>query len=108
MAPGGSSLEEMIASTERGLLVTRFHYTNIADPANAVLTGLTRDGTFMIENGSLARPVKNLRYTQSMLEAFSAVEAISKKRSLEAAVLGAAMVPAVKIGRFRFSGATAL
>lgn len=106
MAPGTSSLDEMVASTGRGLLVTRFHYVNIADPANAVLTGLTRDGTFWIENGKIRYPVKNLRFTESMLSAFSAVEAMSRELSLEPAMLGGAVVPAVKIASFRFTGAT--
>ena len=96
----------MIGSTERGLLITRFHYTNIADPVNAVLTGLTRDGTFLIENGRVSKPVKNMRYTQSVPAALAAVEAISAKRSLEPAMLGAVMAPAVKISSFRFSGST--
>jgi len=106
MAAGTSSIEEMIASTERGLLVTRFHYVNIADPANAVLTGLTRDGTFLITKGKVRRPVRNLRFTESMVKAFASVEALSKERSLEPAMLGAMVVPAAKIERFRFSGTT--
>jgi len=106
MGPGASSLDEMIASTERGLLVTRFHYVNIADPSNAVLTGLTRDGTFLIEKGRVRYPVKNLRFTESMLAAFSEVEGVSRDRSLEPAMLGAALVPAVKMSSFRFTGVT--
>ena len=106
MAPGTSSLEEMVASTERGLLVTRFHYVNIADPVNAVLTGLTRDGTFLVKGGKVRRPVKNLRFTESMIKAFASVEALSRERSLEPAMLGGIVVPAVKIAAFRFSGVT--
>jgi len=106
MAPGESSLDEMIASTEMGLLVTRFHYINIADPARAVLTGLTRDGTFLVKKGRVRYPVKNLRFTESMLSAFSAVEALSRERSLESEMLGAMLVPAMKVSRFRFTGAT--
>jgi PmbA protein len=106
MAAGTSSIEEMIASTEHGLLVTRFHYVNIADPANAVLTGLTRDGTFLITRGKVTRPVKNLRFTENMIKAFASVEALSKERSLEPAMLGAMVVPAAKIASFRFSGTT--
>jgi predicted Zn-dependent protease len=106
MAPGTSSTDEMISSTDRGLLVTRFHYINIADPSKAVLTGLTRDGTFLIEKGRVTRPVRNLRFTESMLSAFSAVEALSAERSLEPEFLGAMLVPAAKLSRFRFTGAT--
>lgn len=107
MAPGASSPDEMVRSTERGVLVTRFHYVNIAEAKEALLTGLTRDGTFLIEDGQIRHPVRNLRFTESMLRAFSAVEAISADRSLEDAMLGAAMVPAVKISSFRFTGSTA-
>jgi len=106
MAAGGSSLEEMIASTEKGILVTRFHYVNIADPSKAVLTGLTRDGTFLVENGRVAHPVRNLRFTESMLSAFSSVEALSRERSLESSMLGGVVAPAAKISSFRFTGAT--
>ncbi|MCD6404851.1 MAG: TldD/PmbA family protein, partial [Planctomycetes bacterium] len=108
MAPGGSSAAEMIASSERAVLVTRFHYVNIADPKQGILTGLTRDGTFLVENGAVAHPVKNLRFTENMLAAFSKVEAVSAERSLEEAMLGPALVPAVKISSFRFTGSTDL
>lgn len=100
--PGGSSLEEMIARTDKGLLVTRFHYTNVSEPMRAVITGMTRDGTFLIEGGRITKPVKNLRFTQSILEALSSVSAISRERKL----VRATYVPAMKIERFRFSGKT--
>ncbi len=102
LVPGDCRAEDMIASTERGLLVTRFHYTNVAHAMRTEITGMTRDGTFLIENGKLTRGVKNLRFTQSVLGALSEVEMIgSVCRMAEGA-----MVPALKIGRFRFSGAT--
>jgi PmbA protein len=102
LAPGDSSVEEMIASTDRGLLVTRFHYTNVAHPLRTELTGMTRDGTFLIENGKLARGVKNLRFTQSVLEALSEVELIGRRTR----IAEGSLVPALKVRRFRFSGAT--
>ena len=71
MAPGDADVDQMIASTERGLLVTRFHYTNIVHPVESTITGMTRDGTFLIEDGTIAHPVKNLRFTQSILEALT-------------------------------------
>src|SRR5205807_7190314 len=67
--PGAASFEEMIAATERGLLVTRFHYSNIVHPKDAVITGMTRDATFLIENGQIKHPVKNFRFTQSIIDA---------------------------------------
>ena len=103
VGPGESSLEEMIADTEQGILVTRFHYTNVAERMRAVLTGMTRDGTFLIEDGRISKPVKNFRYTESVLEAFSRIEAVSRERRL---VEGPVLAPAMKIRNFRFSGTT--
>jgi PmbA protein len=102
LVPGEASVEQMIASTERGLLVTRFHYTNIAHPLRTEITGMTRDGTFLIENGRLARGVKNLRFTQSVLAALSCVEMIGKA----VRIADGCLVPALKVGSFHFSGAT--
>ncbi|MBM3500432.1 MAG: TldD/PmbA family protein [Armatimonadetes bacterium] len=102
LAPGDATLDEMIASTERGLLVTRFHYTNIVHPLRTELTGMTRDGTFLIEDGKLTRGVKNLRFTQSVLAALSNVEMIGKTPRIAEGCL----VPALKVGSFHFSGAT--
>ena len=103
MQPGDASIEEMIKSTKRGILVTRFHYTNIAHLMTASFTGMTRDGTFLIENGKIARPVKNLRFTQSILEALANVDAIGRDALLE----GGVYAPALKVKKFRFSSATA-
>lgn len=103
VAPGDSSLEEMVAATERGLLVTRFHYTNVVERMRAVLTGMTRDGTFLIEDGRITRPVKNLRFTESALGAFSRIEAVSRERRLTE---GPVLTPAMKVRNFRFTGTT--
>lgn len=103
---GNSSIEEMIASTNKGILVTRFHYTNIEDPIKTTLTGMTRDGTFLIEEGKIVNGVKNLRLTQSILEALSNVEHISKETSLIDSGFGACNVPALKIKDFNFTGVT--
>jgi predicted Zn-dependent protease len=107
-ATGESSLQEMIASTDRGLYITRFHYTRPAEPTKVVVTGTTRDGTFLIEKGEIAYPVKNLRFTQSYLEAFNHVEMVGKESRLLSGFMGVARdrVPALKLGRFRFTGAT--
>lgn len=101
-APGDASVEDMIANTKRGLFVTRFHYTNIIHPLLTIITGMTRDGTFLIEDGKISKPVKNLRFTESILDALSNVEMIGKELSLQ----GSATVPAIKIKNFRFTGAT--
>ena len=59
------SVDELVRGTKRGLLVTRFHYTNVVHPIESTITGMTRDGTFLIESGEIAHPVKNLRFTHN-------------------------------------------
>lgn len=105
MAPGESSVEEMIRSTDRGLLITHFHYTRVVHPLHVIVTGMTRDGTFLIERGEVMGPVKNLRYTQSYLEALRDVQAISRDTQLTGGMI-VSRVPALKIGRFTFTGVT--
>ncbi|MDP8223390.1 MAG: TldD/PmbA family protein [Candidatus Lernaella stagnicola] len=108
MAGGDSDLEEMIASVERGILVTRFHYVNgMIDTRRAVLTGMTRDGTFLIENGKVTSGLRNLRFQQPFMEAFANVRALSRQmRSTPAwwGEYGAYLTPAAQIDRFRFIG----
>ncbi|HEX6138984.1 MAG TPA: metallopeptidase TldD-related protein, partial [Candidatus Limnocylindria bacterium] len=109
MAPGSSSKATMLAGMERGIWVTRFHYVNIVHPRRAVLTGMTKDGTFLVENGRIVRPIRNLRFTQAIPEAFSAISAISSETRLVGAEYSGinARVPALRIDRFAFTGATA-
>jgi predicted Zn-dependent protease len=108
LAPGEATLDEMIASTERGVYVTRFWYTRPVEPARVVITGMTRDGTFLIENGEIAHPVKNLRFTQSYLEALNQVAMIGRERKLLLGLgdIARDSVPALKLERFTFTGAT--
>jgi PmbA protein len=107
-APGDATLEEMVASTKRGIYVTRFHYTRPAEPTRVVITGMTRDGTFLVENGEIAFPIKNLRFTQGYLEALNHVEAIGRDTRLLSGMGGIVRdsVPALKLGKFTFTGAT--
>ncbi|MFW5866481.1 MAG: TldD/PmbA family protein [Armatimonadota bacterium] len=102
LSPGESSVAEMIAETERGLLVTRFHYTNMLNPGSAVLTGMTRDGTFLIEDGEIAGGVRNLRFTENLLEALSRVDMIGSEGWLDEY----AWAPAIRVRDFHFSGTT--
>ncbi len=102
MQPGSATVEEMIASTERGLLVTRFHYTNIISPKQTILTGMTRDGTFLVEDGRIVGGVKNLRFTENILEALGRVAMIGEVGSFA----GMMWTPALKIDGFTFTGAT--
>jgi len=106
MAPGTASREELIGGLERGLLVTRFHYTNVVHPKLAIITGMTRDGLFLVEDGRIVGPVRNLRFTQSYLEALAGVEAVGAERRLLRGFLGSSLAPAVRIGSFRFTGVT--
>lgn len=106
MATGDATLAQMIASTERGLLITRFHYTRPVHPRDAVVTGLTRDGTFLIENGEIAYPVRNLRYTQSYLAALAKTESVGSQLKTLGSYFGTQRVPAIKLVEFTFTGAT--
>jgi predicted Zn-dependent protease len=106
MAPGTATRDELIGGMERGLVVTRFHYTNPVHPKLAIVTGMTRDGTFLVEGGRIVAPVRNLRYTQSYLDALAGVEAVSAERRLVKGMLGGALVPAVRISGWTFTGTT--
>jgi predicted Zn-dependent protease len=106
MAAGTASRDELIAGMDRGLVVTRFHYTNPVHPKLAIVTGMTRDGTFLVEGGRIVAPVRNLRYTQSYLEALAGVEAVSSERRLVKGMLGGALVPALRIASWTFTGTT--
>ena len=106
MAAGSSSREELIGGLDRGLLVTRFHYTNPVHPKLAVITGMTRDGTFLVEGGRVVGPVKNLRFTQSYLDAVGGVVAVARERKTLKGFLGGAVVPAIRIEGWSFTGTT--
>ncbi|MTI94286.1 MAG: TldD/PmbA family protein [Firmicutes bacterium] len=104
MDGGDESLEEIIANTEEGLLITRFHYMNPVNPRNAQLTALTRDGVFKIKHGKIVGSVKTMRFTESMLQAFNNIEAISRERQRTSFFFGNYYVPALKIKDFHFTG----
>lgn len=106
MEPGTSTREELIGGLDRGLLVTRFHYTNPVHPKLAVVTGMTRDGTFLVEGGQIVGPVKNLRYTQSYLDAIAGVVAVARERKTLKGFLGGVVVPALRLESWTFTGAT--
>lgn len=106
MAPGETSREEMLASMEYGLWVTRFHYTVPVHPKLAVITGMTRDGTFLIEKGEIAYPIKNLRFTQSYVEALANVELVGRETKLQQSWFGGIRAPALRLATFEFTGAT--
>ena len=107
LKPGSTSLDAMIRSTKFGLYITRFWYTRTVHPRDAVVTGMTRDGTFVIRDGEIAHPIKSLRFTQSYVEALKYTEAIgAKPRLLRSGFGGAVSVPPVKLAKFRFTSST--
>ncbi len=106
LGAGTTSRDELIGGLDRGLLVTRFHYTNPVHPKLAIVTGMTRDGTFLVEGGRIVGPVKNLRYTQSYLEALAGVEAVGSERRCLRGFLGGVVTPAVRIASWTFTGGT--
>jgi predicted Zn-dependent protease len=106
MAAGTTSRDELIGGLERGLLVTRFHYTNVVHPKQLVITGMTRDGLFLVEGGRITAPVRDMRFTQSYLDALAAVEAVGDRRRALEGFLGTSLVPPLRIGSFSFTGTT--
>jgi predicted Zn-dependent protease len=108
MAAGDSTLEEMIASTELGIWVTRFNYVNgLLDPKTALMTGMTRDGTFLVRDGRVAARLPNLRWTQSMVAALSNVESLSRERRAIATwwnPVGATIAPTIKVRKWGITG----
>jgi predicted Zn-dependent protease len=108
MAPGEASTEALIAGTERGLYITRFWYTRVVTFPDCVVTGMTRDGVFLVEDGEIAHPVKNLRFTQSYANALANVEAVGSEERLLISDFGgfANRVPALKLSEWNFTGST--
>jgi predicted Zn-dependent protease len=103
MAPGTQSPEELIGSVERGLLVTEFWYTRILDPKTLVVTGLTRNGTFLIEGGRVVGGVPNLRFTQSYFEALRPGNVLGVGNDARL-FDGTYHVPTVRLGSWNFTG----
>jgi predicted Zn-dependent protease len=106
MAAGTSSRDDLIAGLDRGLLVTRFHYTNPVHPKLAIITGMTRDGTFLVEDGRIVGPVRNLRFTQSYLEALACTVGVAHERKTLKGFLGGVVVPAIRLDGWTFTGTT--
>ncbi len=106
LSQGDTALEQLIASTERGILVTRFWYNRVVDAKQTLITGMTRDGTFVIEDGKLTRGLRNLRFNESVLGALERADAWG--RDAEPTVFdyvgNCVVAPALRVRDFRFTG----
>ncbi len=103
VAPGARSKTELMGRVSKGLLVTRFHYVRAVHSQKTVITGMTRDGTFLIRNGKVACAVKNLRFTQSVVSSLATVLEFSKERRL-LGIDRAVLTPAMLLEKFNFTG----
>jgi predicted Zn-dependent protease len=103
---GKTTVDEMVASTERGLLVTRLWYIREVDPYEKIMTGMTRDGLFLVEKGKIASAVRNFRFNQSVLEMLRNVESLGPARRATGEEAFEMVVPPMKIGNFNFSEVT--
>ncbi len=101
MDGGEQTIDDLIAETERGILVTRAWYVRYVNPRTLEVTGMTRDGTFWIEEGKIAHPIKNLRFNQSLPGMLKNLEAVGVTKRC-----GASVIPTCKVNNFHFSSIT--
>ena len=100
--PGDASVEDMIADTKKGVYITRLHYVNPIRRDKAVISGLTRDACWLIENGEIKHPIKVMRFTDSVLRVFGEIDTIGDKSTVR--MLSGASLPAMKVAGFKFTG----
>jgi PmbA protein len=100
------TVEQMVASTDRGILVTRLWYIREVDPYEKILTGMTRDGTFLVEDGRVVCGIRNFRFNQSLIDMLSCVEQMSTPVRTSGEESFDMVVPAMKVGEFNFSEVT--
>jgi PmbA protein len=108
LGTGDHSLEELIAGTERGILVTRFWYNRVVDARKTLVTGMTRDGTFLIERGRVTRGVRNMRFNENVLDVLARAEAFGREAepTLFDYIGNTVVVPALRVREFQFTGVT--
>jgi len=118
MGAGDSSEADMVSHVERGIYVTRFWYGSLVDPRGAVVTGMTRDGTYLIENGHKTHGIRNLRFTQGLVDMLAHTVEISRNRAVLASPfggvlvmassfgIGAMVLPSIRAEGFQFTGVT--
>jgi len=100
--PGDAAVDEMIEDTKRGVLITRFHYVNAIRNDLAIISGLTRDACWLIENGEVKHPIKVMRFTDSVLRVMKEIDMIGGNSTVEK--LPSATLPALKVAKFKFTG----
>ncbi|HIG87992.1 MAG TPA: TldD/PmbA family protein [Planctomycetes bacterium] len=107
LAAGNKSMEQLISGVDNGLLISQFHYTNLMEPRDMILTGMTRGGTFHIQGGKVTDSVCNLRFTQSLVEALRHVTGIGRRQEIVGALFdGNIVCPALRLDGFRFTSTT--
>jgi predicted Zn-dependent protease len=104
--PGDQSADDLIAGIERGLLVRRFWYVNVVNQRETILTGMTRDGLFLIEDGTVTKPVHNLRFTQNVLDALAGCSGVGAELVCLSPEGGSVLAPALRLDAFNFTSAT--
>ena len=105
LRPGTSNVDEMIKSTSNGLYITRFWYTRTVHPRDVVVTGMTRDGTYLVRDGEISGAVKSMRFTQSYVDALAGTVALgATSKTLWSGA--ACNVPAIKLEKFNFTSST--
>ena len=107
VTPGGEqTVEQMIAGTEKGILITRLWYIREVDPYEKILTGMTRDGTFLVEDGRVKQGIRNFRFNQSLIEFLNNVEAMGQAVRASGEEAFDMVVPAMKVKGFNFTEVT--
>lgn len=106
VAGGTRSVQEMIASTERGVLVTRLWYIREVDPYKKILTGMTRDGTFYVEDGKIQHGIRNFRFNQSLIDLLNCAEMLGPPERASGEESAPMVVPALKVSEFNFTEVT--
>lgn len=106
IAPGEQTTDDLVAGIEHGLLVRRFWYVNMVNQRETILTGMTRDGLFLIKHGVVTRPVHNLRFTQSVLDTLRGCSGVGADLVCLSSGAGALLAPALRLEAFNFTSAT--
>ena len=106
MKGGEDNVRDIISNTKKGVYITRFHYVNVLNPMSVQLTGMTRDGTFLIEDGKMIRAIKNMRFNTSVIDMLKAVDMISKERQTKKGFVGPVVAPYLRTKNFTFSSKT--